>query len=460
MKKFLIVLYKIFFIWLLIQFFLQTVATFQFGLDQPWMQYIWLWKEGILAVLILLSLILIIKERRWKQIFINKIVTWRTIVLVLAIGVTALLHLQVLNLDLGTYILAFKYDFFWFIILLAWFHSSAFIEQQDKQDLLVRYAKVLKWSLILALLWYAIIFIKPWTLKLVWYNNFVFEGTVGSAPPAAYYTQINRWLTRNQFLFERPISRWFFLTALFPFFFVMFLHNKPLKETWWWRSIYTLNIILTFSRAARWAWIIQLFLLWIILYWKDLRRFFRKILIPLILVFGVIGYVWYSSIFDRQYSNTGHIEMIQLWLDYRVESPLVGWWWSSAWPWSHRESERTLIWEPFNPENQFLQIMIEFGIIWFVFWFFIYFVLNIIGLRAWRDHQHNRSLLLLAVSVGMIWLSASGMVLHSFTDRMIVYPYMLLFGIIWMNKVQFEENVRIETNNWQNNNSTSNLEKA
>jgi hypothetical protein len=35
----------------------------------------------------------------------------------------------------------------------------------------------------------------------------------------------------------------------------------------------------------------------------------------------------------------------------------------------------------------------------------------------------------MAFSLGMVTLTVSGMVLHSFADRMVVYPFMLLFGV-------------------------------
>lgn len=41
------------------------------------------------------------------------------------------------------------------------------------------------------------------------------------------------------------------------------------------------------------------------------------------------------------------------------------------------------------------------------------------------------SLIIFAFSLGMIGLSIEGLVLHSFVDRMIVYPFVALFGIYY-----------------------------
>ena len=48
----------------------------------------------------------------------------------------------------------------------------------------------------------------------------------------------------------------------------------------------------------------------------------------------------------------------------------------------------------------------------------------LIGLRAGVKKEQ-----LFAYSLGMVTLTISGMVLHSFADRMVVYPFMLLFGM-------------------------------
>jgi hypothetical protein len=46
------------------------------------------------------------------------------------------------------------------------------------------------------------------------------------APPAAYYSQYNQGYVRNQFLFERPISRGFFLVAFWPLFFALAIKKR------------------------------------------------------------------------------------------------------------------------------------------------------------------------------------------------------------------------------------------
>lgn len=281
--------------------------------------------------------------------------------------------------------------------------------------------------LLLALIWYFVIFVKPWTLKLFGYNNFVFEWVVWSAPPAAYYTLINYGLPRNQFLFERPTTWWFFLTALWPFFYLLFLHKKPASETRLRWVIYALNIIVTFSRAARWTWIILLVVMPFILYRTQRKRFIIKIWLPIIALITLISIVWFEKIINRSYSNYWHLTMVKIWWEMFSQSPLRWVWWATAWPWSHHGEM-----VPFNPENQFLQVMIEFGLVWFIWWMFLFASLCRIWIHVYNKHHGwdlSRKLLLWA-SLGMLGLAISWMVLHSFADRMVVYPFMALFALI------------------------------
>jgi len=112
-----------------------------------------------------------------------------------------------------------------------------------------------------------------------------------------------------------------------------------------------------------------------------------------------------------------------------LESPLIGKGAGYVGPASHRDGGLA-----FNPENQYLQILIEFGIIGFALRMAIYLFLNRVGFRDFfkmrksKDKNlpwHYRAVL--GMSIGMVGLSIAGFVLHSFTDRMIVYPMMAMF---------------------------------
>jgi len=78
------------------------------------------------------------------------------------------------------------------------------------------------------------LYFMPNLLKFFGYDWLIYEGTIGSRPPAAYYTQINKGFVRNQFLFERPISFGFWLIGFFPVFALGFLKNLSLKKKILW----------------------------------------------------------------------------------------------------------------------------------------------------------------------------------------------------------------------------------
>ena len=78
----------------------------------------------------------------------------------------------------------------------------------------------------------------------------------------------------------------------------------------------------------------------------------------------------------------------------------------------------------FNPENQFLQIRIEYGSLVFLVRTLLYFGLVHTAWKLKATHPYHA-----AFALGMVGLAICGMVLHSFSDRMIVYPFMLIWGI-------------------------------
>lgn len=150
----------------------------------------------------------------------------------------------------------------------------------------------------------------PNMLKFFGYNQFSYEGDVGIAPPAAYYTQLDTGFVRNQFLFERPISRGFFLVAMWPLFFVLCFKNKPVGQKFLRGSLYGLAIMSTFSRAARGVWIIQTIILILAQFPKKYRKIALKAFLPLLLLFAIVTFFGQKQIITRDFSNTGHMNEI------------------------------------------------------------------------------------------------------------------------------------------------------
>jgi O-antigen ligase len=157
----------------------------------------------------------------------------------------------------------------------------------------------------------------------------------------------------------------------------------------------------------------------------------------MLIIFWGITYLGRDQIISRDFSNTGHLRLILDAVQKIGERPI---WWlgaGSAWPSSFYLGPG----KSYNPENQYLQIWIEYWVIWFIWWMYLYLFLHRIGYKAYRDEKNETTsmvkqtkdygLILFAFSLGIFGLSIEGFVLQGFVDRMIVYPFMALFGITY-----------------------------
>ena len=240
---------KIFIIWLLLQFFLQTFVTFKLWRDGKFWTLFRMWKEFILLIFIVILLRYVLANLKWwiktvknkentdkisrKLLLKNvqsKFVIQFILIFLVATVVLLLLAVLVQHVWIKAFVLSAKYDLFWFFIFWIWICLSLLFFTERDKDLLELYNKLIIWSLRFGLFWWFIVRLMPTVLKFVWYNPQIYEWTVWQNPPAAYYTLINQWHVRNQYLFERPTSFWFWLIAFFPVFVLWFLRNKKRKN--------------------------------------------------------------------------------------------------------------------------------------------------------------------------------------------------------------------------------------
>ena len=434
----LILICKIFFIGLLLQFFLQTFVSFGLGRDWTFWSLIWMRKEILIVWILWYASYRLIKTKKLQTVFTHLGITWFTIGTV-ALSIFVLLSsLLITKVSVWATIISLRYSITGFLIFVAFalISSKHFPKISLKNtNIEVRYTKIIKWLLVWSIMWWLIIYFVPRLLEFAWYNKSNFEWDIGISPPAVYYSQYNDWYVRNQFLFERPISRGFFLVALWPLFFALALKKRGPKAIFLWWSLYALAILSTFSRAAWVAWFLQTIVLVLIEYRQNLKRIFLYGWVPLLLLFGTVTYLWRDQIINRQFSNTGHMNMVEIAIGKIIEKPWFGQWAASAGPASHHLGKG----KEYNPENQFLQIWIEYGIFGFLWWLSLFIRLHWIGIVAFKKSQlwHTNKqrkyfgFLLFSCSIGIAGLSVCGLVLHSFIDRMIVYPFMAIFGIIY-----------------------------
>ncbi len=435
--KILTIISKIFFIWLLLQFFLQTLVTYKLGLWWILWDIVWMWKELIVVGLLGFVVRYLWKQKQLKSFFETFPLKDFVRVFLATILVTFLVSVFINGSGVGTWIMSIRYSMMGFLIFIVFFALSNLFFGAREINIVKRYSKIIKTLLVISIAWRAVLWLMPNALKFAGYNQWNYEGDVGIAPPAAYYTRYDQWLVRNQFVFERPISRGFFLVAMWPLFFILCFKNKPLGQKFARWSLYGLAIMSTFSRAARGVWILQTVILILAQFPKKYWKIALKSFVPLILLFAVVTYFGQKQIISREFSNTGHFnEVIKaFWLIWERPLRWQGAW--TAWPASHQVE-----WiKAYNPENQYLQIWIEYGLLWFLGWLYLYGYLHYIAYKSYEEEKKSddkitkkRKLygtIVFAFGVWILWLSIEGLVLHSFVDRMIVYPFMALFAIAY-----------------------------
>ena len=437
-KDTLVLITKIFFIGLLLQFFLQTFISFWLGRNWSFWSLIWMRKEILVVWLIWYATYRLIKTKTLKSVCDRLGITWFAIGTVILAIFVFLVSLLITKVSIGTTIISLRYSITWFIIFIAFaLVSFKYFPKATLEDshIEMRYTKIIKRLLVWSIIWWLIIYFVPRLLEFAGYNKTNFEWDIGISPPAVYYSQYNEGYVRNQFLFERPISRGFFLIALWPLFFALALKKRKASTIVIWGSLYALAILSTFSRAAWIARFLQTAVLILLEYRQNLKKILLYWAVPLILVFGTVTYLWRDQIINRQFSNTGHLTMVEIALGKIADKPRFGQGAASAGPASHHLGPG----KEYNPENQFLQIWIEYGIFGFLGWLCLFIRLHRVGIVAFKKSQiwHTNKqkkyfwFLLFACSLGIAGLSLCGLVLHSFIDRMIVYPFMAIFGIVY-----------------------------
>ena len=484
---------KIFVIWLLLQFFLQTFVTFQLGRDGKFWTLFWMWKEFILLIFVVILLRYIFANMKWRiKAVKNKEntdkVTWKLLLknieskfiiqfilcFVITTVVLLLLAVWLQHVWIKAFVLSAKYDLFWFFIFGIWICLALLFFTQEDKDIINLYNKLIIRSLWLGLFRWFIVRLMPNALKIFGYNPQIYEWTVWQNPPAAYYTKIVPFVegsyVRNSYIFERPTSFWFWLIAFFPVFVLWFLRNKKKIDQLVPTILFWLLILSTRSRAWIAIRVLEVFVLFFILYRKSIKKYF----IPLVII--AIIWLWWLAylsrwIMVREHSNTGHLELMKAWRNIAKENPILWRWAWYSWPASHQlcyTDEAVDIFQDidsihldnprcellrkenvknqistygFNPENQYLQILMEYWIVWILFWLWLcIIILRYTAKMIWQYRNKTKSpfqeLLyysLMWFGIWFIWLCAEWMVLHSLADRMVIYPFFLLYWItIWL----------------------------
>lgn len=484
-----VLLCKIFVIWLLLQFFLQTFVTFKLWRNWKFWTLFRMWKEFILLIFVIILLWYILSNLKWRiariknkenvdkitRSFLFKNIKSEFVIqfiLVFTITTLVLLLLAVVfqHVWIKSFVLSWKYDLIWFFIFGIWICLALLFFTEDDKNLLNLYNKLIIRAVRLWLFWWFTVRLVPNSLKLFGYNPYIYEWTVWQSPPVAYYTLIDKWNVRNQFLFERPTSFGFWLIAFFPVFVLWFLRKKSRKEQILPVILFWLLILSTRSRAGIAVRVLETIILFFILYRKSVKKYFLRLCLIFLIWLWCLAYAW-RWIMIREHSNTWHLELMKAWWNIAKENLFIWRWAWYSWPASHQlcyTDEPVDVYQDidsiqlddkrcellrkenvknqistygFNPENQYLQILMEYWLIGILFrlllcvmilWYTAKMVLTY-RKKSKSPYQELLFYTLLWFGIWFVWLCAEWIVLHSLVDRMVIYPFFLLYGItIWL----------------------------
>ena len=358
--------------------------------------------------------------KKWKKVWI-----WFIILIWFGVLISFLKWTSISNMMIWI-----KYWFWYLLIFLtASFVWFVWIKNFGKKELSwIQY--FLMFTMLAGFLWQIMKIVLPDFFMNLWYGKL--DDYYYWANPPIYYLTWYEGTMRRQWIFAGPNNYWYFLVAFLPLILLLwgngflwlkdFIKNPRKNLNFLLVVLWLLAIWLTLSRAAI-LWTVLIF----ILLWKNWIKKHKKLSIWIFAVI-IAGIVWLS--FLKSESTLWHINAKFAYVWDIVDHPL---WYGlgSSGPAVHHEW--TML-----PENYFMQIMLDIGTVWFIFWTICIFMLLVI-FRNIENHFENRNLdeheeaiylqwkrlYLWWVALLVIWLF-----LHVFEDSMINYIFFGLFGLI------------------------------
>ena len=325
-------------------------------------------------------------------------------------------------------LIGYKYDIYYLVIALSavfvWYtalkHKQKYIDTLGE-----KFYRGVALFVIGGFVYQGIKALFPDFFLSIWYGP-IGDYVLDAKPPLRYRTGPG-WAARLQGLFAWPNNYWYFLVAIFSFLIVTSRQLRQQKITYRPRIVlllvvYCVSLVWTLSRWAYvWVWV-QLLLLTLVYYKKLLKHrftFFRLALWGLMWLFGLVILLSYI----KSGSTIWHIEAWQEWRQAFLASPR----WYGLWV-AGPSVHHTGI---YLPESQFLQIMIDLWIVWFLFWIICWKVL----LSPALDHlQHDKNIeqlpLYTLLALGIIGLMVEWFFLHTFEDSMVNYLILIPFGLL------------------------------
>ncbi len=391
---------------------------------------------SIFKEIIWFGFILVIVLRNFKK-FLEFLKKYLVLIVVLLLFTLWSIIVSVLNwFTLYQIIIGFKYDILpLFVLLSAIFVGFLLKEEIERIRLVYVIYNFLFYFLILNLIIGLLKIVFPKAFYFIWYGSL--RDFIPSAAPPVYYTSWPWGVPRLSWLFGWPNEFWFFLVFILPFIWYVWNKLNTLKKLLklkdnsnnflkrFFDKLYLLWLfegLLTLSRG---------FILWFFV--EVLFVFYKKLLKHFVLAIFIIIFfvVWiYFLNKARPLSTNDHFILMQLWIEKVVDKPLWYGLWTS-WPSAYYTTKSKNLYNIKKnvPENTYLQIAIDTGIIWLflfiLFWFLI--VLKLI-----QDSKRKALLwrIRLMIFYWLMWLMIEWMFLHIFWDSMVVYLVSIILGLL------------------------------
>jgi hypothetical protein len=468
-QKFSQKLITMFFFGMIAQFIAHTIVMYGFNVPVSF-EFIWLWKELIIALLWIWCLYLLYKDPIYRhKIKKRQIIISIILITIISFVISGINSIYIHDQDILTFLISAKFNYIPLIILSCWLLISQILTDDQYHSIIKMIVTSIKYVLIFSIIRYCIIHTIPNILDRIGFAQpgDSIEWTANTPPPSLYLTEFYSWYVRNQWPFWWPLSLGFYLAILWPLFFAEVLYQKKLSDTRWRRLLYISMVLSTYSRAARGMFFVSCVLITLIIYKKYTKYIIMWWTIIVLWIWIYIMSWWNSEMFIRTRSDKWHIEFFQQWVALVQQNWLWWIWASSVWPWA---SHTMWVKEIFNPENQYMQIRLEYWLLWLLSRITAYIIVakNSIKKRyqLWTNHIicNQEDIIFIGIALSIISLSIGGIVLHPFTDSSSIYPFMLLAWLaLWRYNTTTSSLpiIKRDSNNQQrkennNNNNTKN----
>ena len=339
---------------------------------------------------------------------------WWPLVIAVALAVIGITVSIILGATTDQIIVGIKYSLYYLIPFFTAIYLGLYWKKESETVWSDSFKKIIHWLRIGVIITMAIGWI--WQIAKNIFPDFFMQfgyGPLGDyvfgTNPPLYYLTWPQGFQRLSGLFSWPNNYWYFLVAffwLYRFGIRHYVPKKNVKVLLW--ALYIVTLLATFSRGAILWVLIQVVLISYVIYHTE-----RKIIVRAIIAW--VAAVGLLSALKRE-STAAHLQAKFSSLQYVSHAPRGFWLWSS-WP-----SSLSQWW--YLPENFFVQIMMDIGILGFVLWW----VMRIAVLYKTRDiyvHVKENRNLLFFTTVWFIGLMIEWLFLHVLEDSMVNYLYFI-----------------------------------